>query len=266
MNDEIHSSPSPITAGKWDARLYDDKHAYVYRYGMELLDLLQPQPHERFLDLGCGTGHLTHELAQRSAEVIGIDASEEMIQQARARYPALAFRLDDARTFVLDRPVDGVISNAVLHWILEAESVVRQVSQCLKPGGRFVFEFGGKGNVAHIEAAIRRVLDRAGFRENARLPVYYFPSIAEYASLLEAHKLEVIYTALFERPTPLEDGGKGLRNWMCLFARAFFETIPPDHREALFTEIETELRPFLYYDECWHADYRRLRMKALKHR
>ena len=107
MNDEIHSSPSPITAGKWDARLYDDKHAYVYRYGMELLDLLQPQPHERFLDLGCGTGHLTHELAQRSAEVIGIDASEEMIQQARARYPALAFRLDDARTFVLDRPVDG---------------------------------------------------------------------------------------------------------------------------------------------------------------
>jgi trans-aconitate 2-methyltransferase len=139
----------------WSAPHYDADHAYVWTLAANLIDLLDPQPNETIVDLGCGTGHLTAQSAQRGATVIGLDASPDMIRQARHNYPHLDFRLADATTFTLDHPVDAVFSNATLHWVKSTPAAaLRQIHAALPPGGRFVTEFGGHRNVQHICDAI----------------------------------------------------------------------------------------------------------------
>src|SRR5690242_15677096 len=123
----------------WDAALYDDKHAFVWKQAASLLELLAPQPGERVLDLGCGTG----QLAAAGAEVVGLDHSPAMVEQARRLYPQLRFELGDARRFAFAKPFDAVFSNAALHWVREPEAAIACIRDALKPGGRFVAEFGG---------------------------------------------------------------------------------------------------------------------------
>ncbi len=159
-------------ADRWDSSLYDDRHSWVWKKVGDLIDLLGPQPGERILDLGCGTGHLSAKIAERGAEVIGLDGSASMIAQARQNYPKLKFTLADARTFPFDEAFDAVFSNAALHWIPDARSVITRISDCLKPGGRLVLEMGGKGNIARILAALTAALEEAGHA--ARNP-WYFP-------------------------------------------------------------------------------------------
>src|SRR5690242_11899204 len=134
-------------ADRWDSALYDDRHSFVWKGGAELIDLLNPTSGQRILDLGCGTGHLTAQIAKRGARVTGLDSSPSMIAQARQNYPRLKFVLSDARSLEFREEFEAVFSNAVLHWILDAEAVVAGVARALTPGGRFVLEFGGKKNI-----------------------------------------------------------------------------------------------------------------------
>src|SRR5579864_8831456 len=120
-----------MTTITWDAKLYDDKHSFVWEKAKGVVELLAPKPGERILDLGCGTGHLTAEIAATGASVIGIDRSPEMISQARRRFPNLKFEVADARRLDFERQFDAVFSNAVLHWIVEPELVVRSVARAL---------------------------------------------------------------------------------------------------------------------------------------
>ncbi|MGH9356360.1 MAG: class I SAM-dependent methyltransferase, partial [Terriglobia bacterium] len=122
----------------WDAVLYDAKHSYVWQRGAELLDLLRPEPGEFILDLGCGTGRLTAQIAAAGAETIGLDSSPEMIREAAKLHPGLRFQSGDARDFTFDRPFNAIFSNAALHWVLEPERAVRSISNNLRMGGRFV--------------------------------------------------------------------------------------------------------------------------------
>ena len=128
-----------------------------------MLPLLAPVPGERILDLGCGPGQLTAKIAESGAHVVGIDSSPEMIGQARQNYPQFEFKLADATSFAFDEPFDAVFSNAVLHWVQDAEAVVRNIASVLRPGGRFVAEFGGKRNVHALLGAAQIVLERNGF-------------------------------------------------------------------------------------------------------
>ena len=246
-------------ADRWDSSLYDDRHSFVWKKVGDLIDLLDPRPGERILDLGCGTGHLTSQIAQRGAEVIGLDGSASMIAQARQNYPKLKFVLADARTFTFDQPFDAVFSNAALHWIPEAKPVIACVARALKPGGRFVLEMGAKGNIARIVTVLTAVLEEAGYP--ARNP-WYFPSAGEYAVVLEERGFEVQSLATIERWNKLEHPEKGLREWLEMFAGAWFEGIPAKARESIVTEIESRLRPGLWRDGAWWADYRRLRVVA----
>src|SRR5580704_7413905 len=111
-------------ADRWDSALYDDRHSFVWKKAGDLIDLLDPRPGERILDLGCGTGHLTAQIAERGAEVIGLDASASMMGQDSQNYPKLKFVLADARSFDLGTGFDAVFSNAALHWILEPAPVI----------------------------------------------------------------------------------------------------------------------------------------------
>lgn len=249
----------PPAQDRWDAGLYDQKHSFVWRYGASLLDLLAPRPGERILDLGCGTGHLTAQIAEMEAEVLGIDHSPAMIEQARTSYPNLRFEVADARDFAVEKPSDAIFSNAVLHWIKEPERVVDCVRSALKPGGRFVAEFGGRGNVQAIIAALTEAA--VAFGMGAWEPPWYFPSLGDYAALLGRHGLEVLDARLFDRPTVLE-GEAGMRNWVEMFVPDLIDRVPSDRKDEFFQGIEERLRPALYRDGTWYADYRRLRIVA----
>ena len=179
----------------WNAAHYETRHHYVTDYGSSVVKLLDPKPGERVLDLGCGTGRLTREIADSGAEVAGIDSSPDMIARARKNYPELRFELADALTFQPEEPFDAVFSNAVLHWVKPPEGAVKTIARALKPGGRMVVEFGGKGNTQSIVEAIGS-------------HPWYYPSIGEYASLLEANGLQVVSAVLFPRPTRV-DGESG---------------------------------------------------------
>src|SRR5579863_1826995 len=136
----------------WNPTLYDARHAFVWEKARGLIDLLAPQPGERILDLGCGTGQLASEIASVGATVVGVDRSPEMIAEARMKFPELRFDVADARALPFAQEFDAVFSNATLHWIPQADQVIVGVVRALKPGGRFVAEFGGKGNVRILMA------------------------------------------------------------------------------------------------------------------
>jgi len=246
-------------ADRWDSALYDDRHSFVWKKGAALVDLLAPTAGERILDLGCGTGHLTAEIAARGAEVIGVDSSPSMVAQARQNFPRLNFQLCDARSFRFDTPFDAVFSNAVLHWIPEADRVAASVAAALKPGGRFVLEMGVKRNIERIVEGVGEVLRAAGYPDENP---WYYPSLGEYAQVLESQGFEVAEAQTFPRWSKLEHPDRGLREWLEMFGGFWFEKIPADRRESILRAIEERLRPELFRDGNWWADYRRLRVKA----
>ncbi|MBT9315429.1 class I SAM-dependent methyltransferase [Leptothoe spongobia] len=242
----------------WDTDRYQNQHSFVWHYGTALMDLLNPQPGEQILDLGCGTGQLTQALAETGAAVHGLDADVAMVATAQEKYPHLSFAVADARNFQVTQSVDSIFSNAVLHWVKPPEQAVQAIANALKPGGKFVAEFGGKGNVQKIVQAVETI------RQRTNLSPWYFPSISEYTHLLESHGLEVTFAALIERPTPLNDGEQGLSNWLKMFGSSLFTGLSTDDTNAILHGVEDLLRPQLYDGNQWHADYRRLRLIAVK--
>jgi trans-aconitate 2-methyltransferase len=233
----------------WDAKQYQQRHSYVFQYGQAVLDLLAPQKGERILDLGCGSGQLTAAIADAGASVIGLDSSPDMLVEARAHYPAIEFRMDDAADFALESPVDAVFSNAVLHWVKNASGAAACIARALKPGGRFVAEFGGHGNIQPVVDAIRELLGPV------KTP-WYYPSMGEYATVLDQNDLETRQAWLIDRPTPVE-GEDGMEDWLAVFTRDFMD-------EAQRKMIAQKLRPTHYKDGVWTLDYRRLRIVAHK--
>jgi trans-aconitate methyltransferase len=251
-------------SSQWNADLYDTKHAFVWKRGAGLLSLLQPSKGETILDLGCGSGHLTSQIAASGAHVVGVDSSPEMIEEARKNYPSLRFVLADARDFDFNELFDAIFSNAALHWVKEADRVIDRVWNALKPRGRFVAEFGGKGNVQKLLAAFYESLEKIGTASADRSNPWYFPSMAEYTALLEKQGFDVTFASLFDRPTALDDGDRGLRNWISMFGRAYCSGLSEAEQEQFIRQSEKLLRPVLFHDGSWFVDYRRLRIVAHK--
>jgi len=226
--------------------------------------LLAPKSGERILDIGCGTGHLTAQIAESGARVVGVDRSDEMVKAARKAYPNLQFEVTDAREMPYHNDFDAVFSNATLHWIREPERVIRSVQNALRPGGRFVAEFGGKGNIRKMQTAFDQALLELRPTAQNEINPWYYPSVSEYATLLEKNGLEVRFIALFDRPTPLADGEAGMRNWITMFGSGYTAKLRPESRESFIRRVEELLRPELFRDGEWWADYRRLRFSAWK--
>ncbi len=242
---------------QWNVELYEDKHSFVWQYGTKILEMLAPQPGESILDLGCGTGQLTAQIADTGAKVVGLDAASSAIAQCRQNYPHIEFVVADGADLAFESSFDAVFSNAALHWIHPPTVAVKCIYEALKPKGRFVAEFGGKGNVRQITQALNRALNRPDYNP------WYFPSIGKYSTLLEQQGFTVNYAALFPRPTKLE-GENGLANWLEMFAGDRFEQLSSATKTAIVERIESELRPYLYRDGHWWADYYRIRIIATK--
>ncbi|MBD1381821.1 class I SAM-dependent methyltransferase [Metabacillus arenae] len=250
----------------WNADLYDGKLSFVSHFGKGVVELLQPQRGEKILDLGCGTGDLSYEISKSGAIVTGIDSSDEMIKKACEKYPQIPFIIDDGETFRTNEKYDAVFSNASLHWMKQAEKVIESVKQALYPGGRFVAEFGGKGNVQTVIRGITEVLSQEyGIHATKRNP-WYFPSIGEYSTLLEKNGFKVSYAHHFDRPTPLTDGEKGLNHWLDSFADDFFPEFSKEEKMDIYRKIKNKIQPDLYKDGIWEADYKRIQIAAIKNK
>lgn len=245
---------------QWDAEEYAKSFQFVPKYGADLLDLLEVKKGERILDLGCGNGALSARLHTLGANVTGLDNSSDMLRLARESYPNLTFLHGDATDFRLPDQVDAVFSNAVFHWIGDQHALLNCVAEALSPGGRLICEFGGKGNTQIIHGALARAFTKRGFPYRN---TFFFPTIGEYAPLLEQHGLRATYAALFDRLTELK-GENGLADWMDMFLPQIFEGVSPCIAEEIKREAVQELMPILHRDGTWYADYVRIRIKAVK--
>src|SRR5690606_23648284 len=247
---------------KWNAELYNDKHSFVYKYGESLIALLNPKKHERVLDLGCGAGQLTAMIQEKAQEVIGMDKSPEMIENAKANFPSIQFQTGDAANFSFTEKFDAVFSNATLHWVKDYKRSIQCMYRALKQDGRIVVEFGGKGNVGLIEQQIRKSLIDRGYAQQSELKLWYFPSIAEYATELERAGFEVNLAQLYDRPTELADEKTGIKDWIAMFADSFFQGVETADIENIKEEVQRSLQAKLFKNGKWYADYRRLRIVA----
>lgn len=252
-----------MSSAKWDAELYDAKHAFVWEKARSLLEWLAAQNGEKILDLGCGTGHLSAEIAASGARVVGVDRSPEMVAEARQKFPQLEFEVCDARDLPFMQEFDAVFSNAALHWIRQADRVVEGIARALKPKGRFVAEFGGQGNVQNVVAALEHGLTALNISAQDANP-WYYPSVGEYSTLLEKHGFEVGHVVLFDRPTTLADGERGFATWITMFAESFLQRVPEAKRTAYLRAVEAAASPLLWKEDHWELDYRRLRLAARK--
>lgn len=248
----------------WKSDLYDNKLGFVSQFGKEVVELLNPLCGEKILDLGCGTGDLAYEIAKTGATVTGMDLSTEMIGKAREKYPHIDFIIGNAEDFRANEPYDAVFSNAALHWMKNPEQVVKCVWNVLPRGGRFVAEFGGQGNVETIINAISEVLYEDYGKDAARLNPWYFPSIAQYSTLLEQQGFRVTYAVHFDRPTKMEDGEKGLIHWLSGFAGNFCQEFTEEEKQLLFGKIAAKAKKDLFLNGSWYVDYKRIRIKAIK--
>ncbi len=247
----------------WNANLYDASHDFVAKFGEGIFSWLQPKVGEHILDLGCGTGDLTPKIQATGAKVLGVDSSAEMIATAKAKFPTIEFQQADARNLPFSNEFDAIFSNAVLHWVSEKEKAIASMYQSLKKGGRIVVEFGGKDNIQQIWTALKMALQKRGYAENANISFWYYPSIGEYATLLEQQGFRVVRAEHFDRPTPLK-GENGLKDWLLMFCEIFFTGISAIEKEAILEEIERVLKPTHFVDGQWVADYKRIRVMAVK--
>lgn len=253
--------PQHAPAQEWNSSRYAQNARFVSDLGQPVLELLNPQPGELILDLGCGDGALTEKLTAIGCDVTGIDASEDMIAAARKR--GLNVHVADAFSLAFDSEFDAVFSNAALHWMKrDPDAVIGGIHRALKPGGRFAAEMGGFGNVAAITVALCATLDRFGIADPPAFSPWYFPTAEEYRERLKRAEFQVEYVELIPRPTPLPTG---MRAWLETFAIPFTKALPESKRSEFLDEVTQKLGPALCdYRGNWTADYVRLRFLAIK--
>jgi trans-aconitate methyltransferase len=241
----------------WDPVTYARNARFVSDLGAGVVALLTPLAGERILDLGCGDGALTETLVAAGCSVVAVDGSAEQVAAARAR--GLDARVARAEALTFDREFDAVFSNAVLHWIEDADGVLRSVFRALKPGGRFVAELGGAGCVRTIRDAVAAGLARRGIDGCAHDP-WFFPTADDYRARLARHGFDVRTIVLFPRPTPLPGD---VADWLETFAQPLLGAVAPGERRALVEEVRDALKPALCDAAgAWTADYTRLRFSA----
>ncbi|WP_425147364.1 class I SAM-dependent methyltransferase [Deinococcus sp.] len=246
----------------WNPGEYRSRHAFVFESSTDLVEgWLAATSGQRILDLGCGSGELSALIARSGAQVLGIDAAASMIEAARAAHPALSFEVQDAHTLPYQCEFDAVFSNAALHWMKPLDRVMARVAQALKPGGRFVLEMGGAGNVQTTLEAVQRATDTLGLP--ALEHPWVFPSTAQLAALLEDAGLRAERTHWFQRPSLLP-GEDGFRAWLASFGSGWLAPLSDQERAEVLKIAEDYARPRLWNGQSWVSDYCRLRALAVK--
>lgn len=240
----------------WNPEQYDQHVRFVSDLGMPVVELLDPQPGERILDLGCGDGALTEKLVEMGCEAVGVDASKAQIEAAKAR--GLDVCVMDGQALEFDTEFDAVFSNAALHWMKRPDDVITGVKQALKPHGRFVGEFGGHGNIHSILQELSLALKKFDLDFESLNP-WYFPTVEDYQRRLEHGGFEVKSVELIPRLTPLPGD---IADWFEVFLPAFISSMDEQERLQFYETLKQPLKPVLYKNDQWEVDYVRLRFFA----
>ncbi|HVF36946.1 MAG TPA: methyltransferase domain-containing protein [Sphingomicrobium sp.] len=236
------------STSQWDAADYAAHGGFVPALGQAALNLLDPQPGEHILDVGCGDGTLTLKIKEMGADVVGIDNSLSMVGAARAK--GLDARLMDAAQLKFGEAFDAAFSNATLHWVLDKERAARAIWFALKPAGRFAGEMGGDGNLARLREALDDVLVARGFGPPT-FAANWYPTPEEFIALYEQAGFKDIDARLIERPTPLEHG---VAAWVTTFRAGWLDRagVPDDERQSIAEAVADRAGTNI-------ADYVRLR-------
>ncbi|MEO1613418.1 MAG: methyltransferase domain-containing protein [Pseudomonadota bacterium] len=243
----------------WSTDKYEANARFVTDLAGPVLALLDAQPGERILDLGCGDGPIARALMDQGCSVKAVDASADMAAGARAL--GVDAEVMDGHALTFEAEFDAVFSNAALHWMTDPDAVIAGAARALKPGGRFVAEQGGMGNVAAIRTALIAVLAARGVETDLR-DVWYFPSAEEQARRLEAAGLKVDDIAIHPRPTPVK---AGMEAWLETLAAPALARLPQAERADARAQTAALVKPALCdADGNWVADYSRLRFRAVK--
>ena len=241
----------------WNPESYAKNARFVADLGEPLLQLLDAKPGEMILDLACGDGALTEKIVSAGGKVVGVDSSLAQLHVARSR--GLDVALMDGQHLTIRQKFDAVFTNAALHWMKQADEVVDGVASALKPGGRFVGEFGGQGNVETIRQALHSALRQRGV-DPLSIDPWYYASAEEYSHLLNRYGFTVDHIELMPRPTALPGDILG---WLEVFAQPFTKAVRDAERASFLDEVRSALQPHLQKsDGSWFADYMRLRFKA----
>lgn len=234
-----------MTDIRWNPSDYAANSSAQEACARELMDRLHLRGDEHILDVGCGDGRVTAELARRvpRGRVVGVDASAEMIRHAKqVQSPGgpshLEFHAMDARCLAWPARFDVVFSNAVLHWVDDQRAFLRGAAAALKPGGRLVLAAGGKGNAAEVFAALRSVMRQAPWRAwFRRLSVpYFFHEPEVYRRWLMEAGFHEIHVALVPGRVAYA-GPAGLAAWLRTTWLPYTQRVPVDRREAFIAEV-----------------------------
>ncbi len=252
---------APNVTSSWKPDDYAENAAFVPALGAPVLALLDPKPGERILDLGCGDGVLTEKIVEVGAEVIGVDASDTMIAAAKKR--GLDARVMDGEKLAFDGEFDAVFSNAALHWMLDPAAVAAGVFRALKPGGRFVGEQGGEGNIAVLRSGLRAELTARGYYVPDKDPQWY-ASPEEFSGIYGAAGFENIEAGIVPRLTELPNG---VAAWLTTFRTGFMDhaSVPEAEQAEVAAAVEKRLESQLKREDgIFIADYVRLRFSLNK--
>lgn len=244
---------------EWNSALYDASHDFVAEYGKGLLEFVPKNDGQAILDLGCGTGVLTVQLAGLCNKIVGVDSSQNMIEKAKQQFSNIEFMVCDALALPFENEFDVVFSNAVFHWISDHDALVKNINKFLKPQGLLVCEFGARGNIAAIENAFTEVCSGLGY---CYAPKFNFPTAEDFGNLLERNGFLIDKIYDYDRPTVLNDGKQGLVNWMKQFYASELAVMPENVKDMVFEQVGELTRGTLWNGEAWVADYRRLRVIA----
>ncbi len=244
---------------EWNSTLYDKKHNFVAEYGKGLLEFVPQNGKQSILDLGCGTGILTVQLADLCKKVVGVDSSQSMVDKAKEEFSNIEFKVCDALALPFEKEFDVVFSNAVFHWISDHDALLKNIYKVLKSPGLLVCEFGANGNIATIESAFVKACNSLGYGYE---PKFNFPTVESFGKLLEKNGFVIDRIYDYDRPTILKDKEQGLVNWMKQFYASELAVMPEDVQAMVFDKVEELTRDILWNGVEWVADYRRLRVIA----
>ncbi len=244
----------------WDSKLYNDSQNFVAEYGKGLLEFV-PAKTNKILDLGCGTGTLTKQLAERCNYVLGIDSSDTMIQEAKRSYPYLDFETANALEILYECEWDIIFSNAVFHWINNHNLLLQKIHKALKQNGRLICEFGAYGNISTIENGFGYALQEIGVKYVSK---FNFPTVNNFEHLLKENGFLIEQIYCYDRPTPLKDGNQGLYNWAIQFFQSELGQLSAEQQHKVLSSMSSRIKSQLWNGTCWVADYKRLRAIATK--
>jgi len=255
---------------RWDAVEYARHSEIQFTWARETIAKLGLKGHEHLIDLGCGDGKVSAYIAERlpAGTVLGIDNSQDMIDLAGrtfppSRCPNLAFKQMDVCAIDTSRHFDIAFSNAVLHWVKDHRPVLKGVRECLKPGGRVLFQMGGKGNAQEVGLALLEIISRQPWQPYfTEIPIpFRFFEPEEYHDLLHEARLEPIRVELIPKDM-VQPSRSALTGWVRSTWLPFTQRVPEDMREAFIGDLVDTYLAGHPLDEQGHAHVAMVRLEV----